>query len=489
MPNVSPALRPPRTLRCALVALAVLAPAVAVAQPAAPALQIPTIPVERYRLPNGLTVLLSVDRSAPVVAVDMWYHVGSKNEKPGRTGFAHLFEHVMFQGSRHVAEEQHFKIVEAAGGDVNGTTSNDRTNYYETLPSNELETALWLESDRMGFLLPVLTQAKLDGQRDVVKNERRQRVDNQPFGSRFEVVSAAIYPAGHPYSWPVIGSMADLSAATLDDVKDFFRRYYTPNNATLAIVGDIDVAKTRKLIERYFGGIPAGPAVERPLVEPVTLAAEKRLVLEDAKARLPQLTLVWPTVGIAHPDVHALRALSLVLAQDRTSRLTKALVYERQLATSVNAHPGSDEKVGELWINITPRPNASLTAIEAVVDSVIATIREAAPTEREVARARNYFVVGAITRQQSVHAKAEELAEGQVFFGDPLRYRTDIQAFAAVTPADVQRVARAYLTPGRVVLSMVPAGKLDLVSRPDLPFANATPAPAAAIAMPASSAR
>ena len=283
----------PRRLVGAL-ALTVLAPLAAAAQ--ATTVATPKIEVERYTLPNGLTVLLSPDRSAPVVAVDLWYHVGSKNETPGRTGFAHLFEHMRFQGSEHVAAEQHFKLVEEAGGNINGSTNTDRTNYWEVLPSSELETALWLESDRMGYLTQVLTQKKLDNQRDVVKNERRQRVDNQPFGSQFETISAALYPSTHPYSWPVIGSMADLSAASVDDVKEFFRTYYAPNNATLAIVGDFDNAKAKAWVTKYFGSLPAGPAITRPTVPATTLAANKRIVLEDTKARLPQLTFVWPTV-------------------------------------------------------------------------------------------------------------------------------------------------------------------------------------------------
>ena len=475
----------PRPRRIALFGALVLAgPLTATAQQrpaqqrpvAASQVEIPRLPVERYTLPNGLTVLLSPDRSAPVVAVDIWYHVGSKNEMPGRTGFAHLFEHVMFQGSQNIAEEQHFKIVEESGGRINGSTSNDRTNYWEVVPSSDLETALWLEADRMGFLLPALTQQKLDGQRDVVKNERRQRVDNQVFGSQGEIIAAAIYPASHPYSWPVIGSMADLSAASLDDVKNFFRMYYAPNNATLAIVGDFDIPRTKQLVERYFGSIPRGPAIQRPTAAPVRLESEKRLVLEDPRARIPQLAMVWPTVGRSHRDDPALSALGQVLTQDRTSRLTKLLVYDRQLATGVSASQGSDELTGEFYIRVQPRANASLTEIERLVDSVLATVVAAAPTQREVDRFKNYLAVSAITGLQSVLGKAELLLEGQVFDGDPLAYVGSIRSALAVTPADVHRVARTYLGPNRVVLSMVPTGKLDMVSRTDRPFTNVTPA-------------
>jgi zinc protease len=238
----------------------------------------------------------------------------------------------------------------------------------------------------MGYLLPVLTPDKLNTQRDVVKNERRQRVDNQPFGAQADIIPAAIYPATNPYSWSVIGSMADLSAASVDDVKNFFRTYYAPNNATLAIVGDFDNAKAKAWVAKYFGGIPAGPAITRPIVEPVRLSANKRLVLEDTKARLPQMLFVWPTVGSDSPDALALEGLASVLTRDRTSRLAKLLVYDRQLATSVNARSGSDENAGEFYIRVSPRPNASLTEIERLVDSVVTSMVASAPSEREVQR-------------------------------------------------------------------------------------------------------
>jgi zinc protease len=289
------------------------------------------------------------------------------------------------------------------------------------------------------------------------------------------VLSAAIYPSGHPYSWSTIGSMADLSAASLADVKDFFRRYYGPNNATLTIVGDIDIAATRGLVEKYFGAIPAGPAVERPDVRPVTLSAEKRLVLEDAKSRVPKLTIVWPSVGSDNADAGAMRALSQILTHDRNSRLTRALVYDRQLATSVSAYAGSDARAGEFYISVSPRANASLTEIERVVDSVVASVVAAPPTEREVRQVRNYVAVEAVTGLQSVLGKSQRLNEGQTFAGDPVHYVSETRAALAVTPADVHRVAQRYLTAGRVVLSMIPAGKLEMMSNPERPFVNVTP--------------
>ncbi len=465
-----------RSWLCALTSLALVGCAHAPATNPSPAESgIPRIPVERYTLANGLTVLLSQDRSAPVAAVNIWYSVGSRNEKPGRTGFAHLFEHVMFEGTQHIDEGVHPRLIEEAGGDLNGTTSVDRTNFYDVVPVTELETVLWLESDRMGFLLPALTQAKLDGQRDVVKNERRERIEQLPFGTENVVLSAAIYPSTHPYSWPTIGSMADLGAASLDDVKDFFRRYYGPNNAVLGIVGDIDVTATKALVEKYFGAIPAGPAVERPDVRPVTLTAEKRLVLEDPRSRLAKLTIAWPSVGSNSADAPAMAALAHILTHDRNSRLTKALVYDRQLATSVTAHSGSDALAGEFYISVNPRTTASLTDIERVIDSVLTAVVATPPTEREVWQVRNYVAVDAVTGLQSVLGKSQRLNEGQTFAGDPLHYIAATRAALAVTPADVHRVARQYVGAGRVVLSMVPAGKLEMVSNPGRPFVNVTP--------------
>ncbi|HMA25383.1 MAG TPA: pitrilysin family protein, partial [Gemmatimonadaceae bacterium] len=320
----------------ALAALAVAAPLERGAAQGVP-VKPPNIQVARDTLANGLTVLVSEDHSAPIVAVAVWYHVGSKDEKVGRTGFAHLFEHMMFTGSQHVPPGEHPKILESVGAEMNGTTNEDRTLYFDVVPAGELETALWLESDRMGFLVPAMTQERLDAQRGIVQNERRQGVDNQPFGIANESVRAALFPPSNPYSWDVIGSMKDLSAASLEDVKDFFRHYYAPNNATLAIVGDVSPAQAKALAAKYFAELPRGPAIERPTIAAVTLPREKRLVLEDTRARTAQIRFSWPTVGADNPDRFALSALGSVLTLDRTSRLTKALVYDRQLATNVFA--------------------------------------------------------------------------------------------------------------------------------------------------------
>ncbi len=440
-------------------------------------LPLPSIPSARSVLDNGLTVIISPDSSAPVVSVTIWYHVGSKNEVPGRTGFAHLFEHVMFQGSAHVGKAEHIKILEDAGGTMNGSTTNDRTNYFETVPANYLETVLWLESDRMATLMTALTQEKLDNQRDVVKNERRYRVDNQPYGRAGEVIGAALVPASNPYSWPVIGSMADLSAASLADVKEFFRMYYAPENAVLVVSGDVDSAGARALVDRYFGSIPRGPAIQRPTVESSPLAAEQRIVLQDPKATLPGLDIAWPSVGVRSPDAAPLAALADVLSQDRTSRLTKLLVYDRQLASSVSAGNYGHEDAGSFQISVTPRPGASLTLIEQLVDSVIAATAQTPPQPIELERTKSYEIVGTITGLEPTESRAETLAEGQTFFGDPLHYLIELREAEAVTPRDIQRVAAQYLTAGRVVLSMVPAGKLDLIAKPTAPYTDATQPP------------
>jgi zinc protease len=449
-----------------VLALACLA--LAQAPPAAGARSAPDlirIPFESYTLPNGLTVILSVDHTTPTVAVNVWYHVGSKNELPGRTGFPHLFEHVMFTGSGHVPYGLHDKLTEGVGGSNNGTTSNDRTTYFETVPSNYLESSLWIESDRMGYLLDTLDLAKLNAQRDIVKNERRQGVDNQPYGRVQEILARATYPPDNPYSWDVIGSMADLSAASEDDVKNFFRLYYAPNDAFLAIVGDFDPAQAKAWVSKYFGGIPRGKPVTRPAVSPVTLPAEERLVYED-KVQVPRLYVQWPTVGEKSDDMYALDVLGAILAGPRTSRITKALVYDQQAAASVFAGQNSNEDVGEFLLMITPRPGHSLTELEAAADAVIATLKKDGPSADEIRRVLAGEELNFLRGLESNLGKAMQLCDGAGFHGDAGYFKTAFQKSQAVTPADVRRVANKYLTNGRVVLSVVPVGKLDEASKP-----------------------
>jgi zinc protease len=422
------------------------------------------IPFETYKLPNGLTVIMSVDKSTPTVAVDVWYHVGSKNETAGRTGFAHLFEHVMFTGSGHVPYGLHDKLTEGVGGNNNGSTTNDRTNYYENVPSNYLESALWLESDRMGYLLDTLDIAKLNAQRDIVKNERRQSYDNQPYGRVSEIFSAAMYPSGHPYSWPVIGSMTDLSAASEEDVKGFFRIYYAPNNATIAIVGDFDPAQAKEWIKKYFGDLPQNTAVQRPSVPLAKLEASKRLVYED-RVQVPRLYIQWPSVGVKNDDDAPLSVMSSILSGSRTARLTKALVYDTQIASQVFAFQGDNEDVGEFQVVVVPRPGHTLTELETAVDQVIAKFISEGPTAEELQRAKAGLELGFLRGLESNLGKANQLLDGAVFHGDANYFSTDYRNTLAVTTADVKRVAAKYLGANRIVLSVVPKGKRDEASK------------------------
>ena len=455
----------------AIVAACVAAQTALIAEPnqstrAAAASDTLRLPFETYTLPNGLTVILSPDRTTPTVAVNVWYKVGSKNEAVGRTGFAHLFEHVMFTGSGNVPYGLHDKLTEGVGGSNNGTTNNDRTTYYETVPSNYLESAIWLEADRMGFLLDSLDLAKLNAQRDIVKNERRQGMDNQPYGRAGEILTHATYPAGHPYSWEVIGSMADLSAASEEDVKNFFRLYYAPNNAYLSVVGDFDPAQAKSWVAKYFGDVPRGKPITRPKVDTVTLPAEKRLVFED-RVQVPRLYVQWPTVGENNDDRFALGVLATILAGPRTARITKALVYDEQSAASVNVFQSTSEDVGEFLLMITPRPGHALTNLEAAADAIIDRLKTEGPTAEEIQKATAGEELDFVRSLESNLGKAFRLSDGAGYHGDAGYFRTEYKKTLSVTAADVKRVANKYLTRGRVVLSIVPAGKLDQAAKPD----------------------
>jgi zinc protease len=447
-------------------ALALPSPAAAQQTPQGTAPSI-RIPFEKYTLPNGLTVLLSEDHTTPTVGVEVLYHVGSKNEVPGHTGFAHMFEHVMFTGSGHVPYGMHDKFTEGVGGGNNGQTWFDWTRYYETDPSNYLETVLWLESDRMGFLLDSLDEAKFRAQRDIVKNERRQSYDNQPYNRDEELLLLAMYPKGHPYSWPTIGSMADLTAATVEDVKRFFRLHYAPNNATLSIVGDIDPKQTKAWVAKYFGGLPRGKPITRPSVGPSSLTSQKRLTFED-RVQVPRLTIQWPSVGVHSEDQPALDLLSDILGGSRIARLTKPLVYDEQLATAVDVSQDAAEDVGQFTIVVTPRPGHTLTEIETKVDSVIARFKREGPTADELTRAKAGQQLSFLNQLQSNLGKAFQLAENQMFFNDPsYSFRVEYPRTQAVTAAEIKRVANKYLGSARIVLSDVPVGQPQLASHAD----------------------
>jgi zinc protease len=427
---------------------------------------VPKIKFEKYTLPNGLEVILHEDHSTPIVTVNTWYKVGSGDEKPGRTGFAHLFEHVMFMGSQNVPVGMFDKELEAAGADNNGSTTEDRTNYYENLPSNALPLALWLDADRMGFLLPTMDKAKLDLQRDVVKNERRQGVDNVPYGRADETILAALYPKGHPYSWSVIGSMEDLSAASVEDVSDFFRTYYAPNNATMTIAGDFDPAEAKRLVALYFSGIPRGPALPpRPNVAPVVLAKDTFLVLED-KVQLPRAFYDWPTVKLFDSDDAALDVLASVLASGKNSRLYKRLVFDMQVAQQVFASQISSKLAGRFEIDITPRPGQSLAAIDKIVQEELKKVMDEQITERELQRVQNSFRASFLNRLTGVLGKSEILNSYNYMAGNPDYVQQDAARYERVTRADVQRVAKKYLTAHKVVLTVVPEGKRDMALTP-----------------------
>ena len=441
------------------------APRPASAQQASSGSGVINIPFERMTLPNGLNVILAPDHTTPQVAVDVWYHVGSKNEQPGHTGFAHMFEHVMFTGSGHVPYGMHDRLTEGVGGYNNGSTTNDRTNYYEVVPSNYLESALWLESDRMGFLLDKLDEAKFIAQRDIVQNERRQGTDNQPYGRAYEITTAALYPESNPYSWPVVGYMSDLQKATVDDVKEFFRLYYAPTNATIALVGDFQPAQAKAWVTTYFGGLKRGAAITRPRVVAPTLASAKRLVYED-RVQVPRLYIRWPAVGEDQDDTYALSYLGDILAGSRTARLTKAMVYDQQSATSVSAFSDANENSGDFFVIMTPRPEHTLAGLEATADSIIDRLKRDGPTADEMARSAAGLRFQFVSSLESNLGKAEILNSGLVFHGDAAHYRMEYDRMRAVTADDVKRVARTYLGAGRVILSVVPLGGVSLASMP-----------------------
>jgi zinc protease len=440
---------------CALITAATLL--------AANALSAQKLKYEKLTLPNGLQLILHEDHSTPIVVANTWYHVGSGDEKPGRTGFAHLFEHIMFMGSEHVPVGQFDKWLEAAGADNNGTTNTDRTNYYEQLPSNALPLALWLDADRMGYLLPVMDQAKLDLQRDVVKNERRQRYDNVPYGRANETIMAALFPQIHPYHWTTIGSMVDLSAASLEDVKDFFRTYYAPNNATIVIAGDFNRDSAVAWVNRYFGAIPRGPQMPpRPVVPAFAVPRDTFLVQED-KVTLPRLYETWHSVKLFHPDDAPLDVLADVLAGDKNSRLYKRLVFDMQVAQDVNAFQLSGHLDGYFQISVTPKPGQTPSHMAGLVAEEIGKIARDGVTPRELARSLNSRRASFLDQLASVLGKSDRLASYDYTAGTPDYAQQDLARYERVTAADVQRVATEYLNKPKVVLTVVPDGKRQLM--------------------------
>ena len=435
---------------------------------------VPDIPFEKYTLPNGLEVILSEDHRLPLVAVNIWYHVGPANEEPGRTGFAHLFEHMMFQGSKHAKGDSHFRLVEGAGAsDLNGTTNFDRTNYFQTLPANQLELALWLESDRMGYLLDEVDQAKLSNQQDVVRNERRQSYENRPYGIVDEAVFHQLFPKGHPYYANIIGSHEDIQAAQLGDVRSFFRKYYAPNNASLAIVGDIDKAATKRLVEKYFGPLERGPAVEKPSVTTPPITSERRAVITD-RVELPRVTMAWLSPAIYTPGDADADVVASTLGGGKSSRLYKALVYDKQIAQNVSAYQYSLMLTSVFIIEATARPGHTAEELEAALNAEVAAFQMSGPTQAEVERARNTAetqTVRGLERLGGFGGVADRLNDYNHYLGDPGYLRRDLGRYGQVTPDSAKAFSQRLTKDARVVVYGVP-GQQSL--GPEVPTSRPT---------------
>ncbi len=422
-----------------------------------------TLPYAKRTLSNGLDVIVHEDHHVPIVAVNVWYHVGSKNEQPGRTGFAHLFEHLMFEGSAH-HNTGFFPPIQRAGGLLNGSTNTDRTNYWEVVPTSAIDLALWMESDRMGYLLPAVTPERFETQRDVVLNERRQNYENRPYGFALMALVAALFHERHPYNWPTIGSADDLRAMRLEDVQTFFRTYYHPSNASLALAGDIETERAFDLAERYFGDLPAGPR-PAPLQAVAEVTCEGRLLLED-RVEMPRLYIGWLSpAGYAGGDAE-MDLLGDLLANGKTSRLYRALVYERRVALDVSAYQSSRELAGFFLLVATAAPGTSLTEIETLIGIELQALTESGPTESEMERARAQVEAHFIYRLQTVGGfggKSDQLNAYNIMRGDPGYFQQDLARYRDASIEAVRDTARRVLGfDRRVLLSVVPRGQRHL---------------------------
>ena len=424
----------------------------------------------KHRLDNGLDVLLHEDHACPIVAVNLWYHVGSKNERPGKTGFAHLFEHLMFEGSEH-HDRGFFQPLQGAGATLNGSTNADRTNYWEVVPSGALELVLWMESDRMGYLLPALTQAKFDNQRDVVLNERRQNYENRPYGLASFALLGALFPPDHPYHWATIGEIADLQAVQLEEVHAFFRRYYHPANASLAIAGDIDSVRTLELVAEYFGELPAGERVT-PVRASASLDGDQRIYIED-RVELPRLYMAWITPAMFAEGDADLDLATDLLANGKTSRLYKRLVFDERLATDVSAAQNSREIAGFAQITATAAPGHTLAEIEEVILEEVARLTADGPSDGEMERGRAQAESQFVFRLQTVGGfggKSDQLNAYNVFLGNPDYFDRDLQRYQSVTPESLRQAAARYFDPAkRVTLSIVPRDRAALAAHESAP--------------------
>jgi zinc protease len=411
--------------------------------------------VRTATLPNGLQVVLHEDHRTPIVAVNLWYHVGSKEEPPGRYGFAHLFEHVMFQGSKHVPEDTYFRYLERAGAsNVNGTTNEDRTNYFETVPRNRLELALWLESDRMGFLLEHVDQQTFAGQREVVKNERRQNYENAPYGLVAQFVDEALFPPAHPYHHLTIGSPSDLDAATLEDIRGFFRTWYVPKNATLVVAGDIEPDATLVLVDKYFGPIPSGAPPERPVVTSTELTGETRLEVE-AGVELGRVQVSWVTPAYFAPGDGELDLLARALTATKTSRLYKRLVYDDQIAQDVSAYQDSRQLTSKFEISATAKPGHTPDELLVAIDEELAKVRAAGIGDAELVRARTAVLAGEAFGLEAVGSRANTINTFVHYTGDPAFLPKDVARYESATVATVREAVRSHLGPGKRVVTFV----------------------------------
>ncbi len=422
------------------------------------------IPYKKFVLKNGLTLIVHEDHKAPIVAVNVWYHVGSKNEKPGKTGFAHLFEHLMFNGSENF-DDDYFQAMERVGAtDLNGTTNQDRTNYFENVPTSALDLALWMESDRMGHLLGAITQDKLDEQRGVVQNEKRQG-ENRPYAIANELITKNSYPAGHPYSWTVIGSMEDLDSASLEDVHEWFKKYYGAANATLVIAGDINADEVKEKVEKYFGDIPSGPPLSRPQINIAKMKGKKRIVAED---RVPQARIykVWNIPEWKSKDLVLLDLASDVLSRGKTSRLYKRLVYDDQIATDVYAYVHPKEIGSQFAIVATAKPGVDLSTVEKAIDEELSKFLKEGPSQKELKRVKTqYFAsfVRGIERIGGFGGKSDILAQSQVFGGSPDFYKTKLTRVKEATATDIKNAANKWLSDGVLVLEIHPYPKYSTI--------------------------
>jgi zinc protease len=411
---------------------------------------------EKYKLNNGLEVILHQNDNHPLVSVNLWYKAGSSNERKGKTGIAHLFEHMMFQGSQNVPKEMHFRYIQEAGGTLNGSTNFDRTNYYEKVPSNFLELILWLESDRMGLLLPSLTQDKLNNQIDVVRNERLERYDNQPYGLAWEILINNLYPEGHPYSWPTIGYVDDINSYTLIDVSDFFKAYYSPSNACLTIAGNFNKDNARELVDKYFGDLKNNKIPDEIIIPPVDLK-ENKLITRTENVQLERIYLAWATEKAFDPFDSSFDILGDILSGSKNARLYKSLVYDRELAQDISAYQFSGKYAGHFMVVATAKPGVSLTTLKDEIFRELENVSENGVTPREIFRSKNGIKSSFIYSMQNIESLADQLNYYNFYSGEPNSFNNDLTRYENVTCENIKECVNKYLRKNYVELQISPA--------------------------------